>query len=98
MRTGFMPDTQTVRDEDYLDWVRDQPCAVCPAPSPSDPHHLDSGVMGSKGDDWTALPLCRRCHRAYHDEGHRSFQKRRNVNLWKQAHRHLRRYLTTTQE
>jgi len=92
-----MPDTHTVRDEDYLAWVRDQPCAVCADSAPSDPHHLDSGIMGSKGDDWTALPLCRECHRAYHDEGHDTFQTQHSVDLWREAHRHLRRYLSSTQ-
>jgi hypothetical protein len=84
-----MPDLQTVRDEDYLAWVRDQGCAVCTASSLSDPHHLDSGVMGSKGDDWTALPMCRACHREYHDIGHNTFEKRHYIDLWKEAHRHL---------
>ena len=89
-RFPIMP--STVRDEDFLNYIRDQPCAVC-METPSDPHHLDSGVMGSKGDDWTAVPLCRQHHREYHDHGERHMRAEYGVDLWKESHRHLRRYL-----
>jgi hypothetical protein len=83
---------ETIRDENYLGYVRDIPCLVCAAPPPSDPHHLDSGVTGSKGDDWTCVPLCRKHHREYHSVGERKMEDRYPVNLWKCAHRILRRY------
>ena len=82
----------TIRDETFLDYIRDQPCAVCTAPAPSDPHHLDSGVMGSKGDDWTCVPLCRTHHREYHDHGEAHMRRQHGVDLWKQSHHLLRRY------
>ena len=89
-----MPDpvSHTIRDEGYLDYLRRQPCAVCNDSAPSDPHHLDSGVMGSKGDDWTCVPLCREHHREYHDHGERHMHEHYPVNLWEESHRHLRRY------
>lgn len=85
-----MPDPHRQTDEDYLEWVRGQQCAVCLSPAPNDPHHLTS--RGAGGSDLTALPLCRVCHRTYHAVGQSHFEKERGVNLWKQAHEHLRRY------
>jgi len=87
------PVSQTVRDEAFLAFVRERPCVVCGDSAPSDPHHLDSGVMGSKGDDWTCVPLCRRHHREYHDQGERWMRKQYSVDLWKESHRLLRRYV-----
>jgi len=86
----------TIRDEQYLDYIRAQPCAVCAAPAPNDPHHLDSGVMGSKGDDWTCVPLCRTHHREYHDHGEAHVEREHRVDLWRHSHRLLRRYLADT--
>jgi transposase-like protein len=90
-----MPDPHRTTDEDYLEWVRQQKCAVCLSAPPNDPHHLTS--KGAGGSDRTAIPLCRDCHRRYHDLGHDAFQSHRSVDLWKQAHRHLRRYLEQTE-
>jgi len=90
-----MTDAHRTTDEDYLEWVRQQKCAVCLSSPPNDPHHLTS--RGAGGSDRTAIPMCRECHRSYHDMGHSSFESRRNVDLWKQAHRHLRRYLNDSQ-
>jgi len=87
-----VPDT--IRDEEYLQHVRRKDCLICGAPSPSDPHHLDSGVMGSKGDDWTCVPLCRKHHREYHADGQQAVERRYSVDLWKHAHRILTQYHT----
>jgi len=88
----------TIRDEGYLGYLRRQPCVACLDSAPSDPHHLEQGKIGGKGDDWTAVPLCRRCHRTYHDKGQDALETMHRVNLWKQAHRHLRRYLSQETE
>jgi hypothetical protein len=90
-----MSDPHRVTDEGFLEYTRQQKCAVCLSPAPNDPHHLTS--RGAGGSDLTAIPLCRDCHRRYHDLGHEAFQSHRSIDLWKQAHRHLRRYLTDTQ-
>ena len=85
-----MSDPHRTTDEDYLDWVRTQKCAVCLSGPPNDPHHLTS--RGASGSDRTALPLCRDCHREYHSVGQNHFETNHRINLWKQAHKHLRRY------
>lgn len=49
------------RDRKFLDWLRDQPCAVTMAPPPSDPAHTfkstGGGGMGLKSGDCYAVPL-----------------------------------------
>jgi len=50
------------RDPVYLSWIREQPCIVCDAPGPSDPHHLDSSGTGTRGSDYEVIPVCRACH------------------------------------
>jgi hypothetical protein len=85
-----MSDPHRETDEDFLAYTRQQKCAVCLDRPPNDPHHLTS--RGAGGSDLTAIPMCRDCHRRYHDLGHDAFQNHRSIDLWKQAHRHLRRY------
>lgn len=55
---------------EYLDWIRDQRCAVCMAEGPCQAHHLkgefhQSGV-GLKAPDYLAMPLCYLCHMEFH--------------------------------
>lgn len=54
------------RSDAYLAYVRSKPCMFCGADAPSDPHHVGSRGMGQKTDDLRCVPLCRRCHDAYH--------------------------------
>ena len=65
----LLPKTKTVRDEDYLAWLRVLPCAFCAAPSPSEPSHHGPGGTGLKASDHLALPACRRCHQRFHTKG-----------------------------
>lgn len=46
---------------------RTLPCCVCKARPLSDPHHVKS--RGAGGDDSHCVPLCRTCHRLFHDHG-----------------------------
>lgn len=54
------------------------PCCVC-ARTPCDPHHWPSRGAGGKDED--AIPLCRRCHDSFHNEGEETFQRKRNLSL-----------------
>ena len=58
-----------LRSEDYLAFVRSQPCLLCAAPAPSDPHHYGPRGLGQKTDDYRTVPLCRKCHDTLHAEG-----------------------------
>lgn len=55
-----------VKDHKYIDWIKTRPCAYCPKPGPSEPHHVrsvDPGAgVGRKPSDYLVLPACRRCH------------------------------------
>ena len=41
----------------HLAWVKEQPCAVCEAPGPSEAHHIEQGLH------FSCIPLCPDCHR-----------------------------------
>jgi hypothetical protein len=56
-------------DETRLRWIRFQPCC---APGPHlgavEAHHETTDRrLGQKADDSRSMPLCRRCHRSFHD-------------------------------
>ncbi len=60
------PKTKMARSAAYLAFVRAEPCCVCSAPAPSDPHHFGPRGVGQKTDDFRTVPLCRRCHDDFH--------------------------------
>jgi len=66
----------TIRDKKYLDFIRKQPCWRCSKPSPSHAHHTETGGVGIKGSDYSAIPECAKCHRIGHDL---ESKKRENV-------------------
>lgn len=86
-----MPDPAPTREtsEDYLEYLRGQRCVICLAPN-GEPHHLDS--RGSGGSDFAACTTCRDCHRLIHQKGLAFVEEKYKVNVWRQAHRQLRRY------
>lgn len=57
------------RNQDYLKWVRTQPCVLCRAPA-DDSHHIigtgNLGGMGTKAPDQFSIPTCRGCHTKIH--------------------------------
>jgi hypothetical protein len=66
------------RDEDYLQFIRSEPCVRCNHPSPSDPHHhplAGHSGKGTKTSDYRTLPLCRSraCHPDMHQYGKTTF-------------------------
>lgn len=71
------------RNQDYLSWVKQQPCVACGHPV-SDAHHVKGyglSGMGAKASDLTAFPLCRTCHSDLHDNGWR-FWERGHGSQW----------------
>jgi len=67
--TAVPKPAKPTRSGQYLAFVRAEPCASCRAPGPSDPHHWGPRGMGQKTDDHRTVPLCRRCHDHFHDQG-----------------------------
>jgi hypothetical protein len=58
------------RSKAYLKWVRDNPCALCPAAA-AQAHHepLGENYVGGKPPDSHAIPLCSKCHGERHQYG-----------------------------
>ena len=46
----------TKAESEHIERIKNEPCAVCDAPPPSDCHEL------KQGDWYTSLPLCKDCH------------------------------------
>ena len=51
----------------YLAFVRGLSCAMCEAPAPNDAHHFGRSGVAMKADDYRTIPMCRRCHNAWHE-------------------------------
>ena len=63
----MFPKPHTPRDPKYLAWIRTLPCIQCGATHYVQAHHAESGGMGIKASDHTALPLCYLHHKEWHD-------------------------------
>jgi hypothetical protein len=91
------PKQETPRDKKYLDWLKEQPCAICDHPKYANrdvvaAHQSVSGrSMGKKGSDFEALPLCTFCHDEEGQYGVESTWK--HVDRKLSIIRHLVRYI-----
>jgi hypothetical protein len=82
MVSNVMSSKATIgKSEDYLDYVRSLPCRICDD-NPVDPHHTETGGVGMKGSDFTAIPLCRKHHDEYHSVGKKSFGELHGIIVW----------------
>tara|TARA_Y100000114_G_scaffold62587_1_gene57349 strand:+ start:353 stop:619 length:267 start_codon:yes stop_codon:yes gene_type:complete len=84
--------------KDYLKYIKSKHCLVCGV-SPVDPDHLEHIGMGNNRSlqssilkNYTCVSLCRKHHTERHDLGLRRFEKKYNINLWKEAFYLLRGY------
>lgn len=64
---------KTPRDKKYLKFVKKYPCCAC-GWRPNNhllvhAHHTETGGMGIKGSDYSAVPLCFICHDKVHKTG-----------------------------
>ena len=80
---------------DYLRYIRSMGCAICRRDA--EPHHLEAIGMGRDRkkdlkEHYSAVPLCREHHTEFHQTGHSKFQKRYNINLWKECFKYIRHY------
>lgn len=64
---------EPVRDREYLDWLRTQPCIFSGIPPaegrPVDPAHIGTLGKGIKSSDDEALPVLAETHRRMHQQG-----------------------------
>ncbi|ATG18050.1 DUF968 domain-containing protein [Providencia alcalifaciens] len=64
------PKSRRWTSEDYLKWVKSQPCCVCGSTA-DDAHHIIGyglGGMGTKAHDLFTIPLCRVHHSELHKD------------------------------
>lgn len=61
------PKARRVIDRVHLARVRRLPCCACQATSDIQAHHMTGSGLALKADDHQAMPLCRECHRQFHD-------------------------------
>lgn len=64
------PKHQRWTNNDYLKWVKSQPCCVCEATA-DDAHHIigyGQGGIGTKAHDLFTIPLCRVHHSELHKD------------------------------
>lgn len=73
------------RDEQYLVWIRKQPCLTSPRCSGLiEAHHVreeGNGGIGTKPPDMRAVPLCVSMHRVYHNQGRIAFERKFELDL-----------------
>lgn len=82
--------------KNFLVYVSTCGCLVCGLPNP-DRDHLDTVGMGGNRDkdlweDFSVVPLCR----GHHQERHvnmKKFEEKYRINLWRENHRLLMRWL-----
>lgn len=82
----------------YIDHVKSLKCTICFAPDP-DPDHLEALGMGSNRKKanmrhWSVVPLCRAHHRERHDTSIVAINAKYKVDLFKDAFKILRDYLS----
>jgi hypothetical protein len=70
---------KTFRSKSYLQFIRSQPCIICG--KKSEAHHSETGGMGIKASDLTAIPLCRFHHTQWHTIGRQTFLSRYDINI-----------------
>jgi hypothetical protein len=53
------------RDPAYRRFIKRLPCVGCGTTWWIDPAHTGSHGLGQKSDDYSCIPLCRKCHQEY---------------------------------
>jgi CRISPR/Cas system-associated endonuclease Cas3-HD len=85
------PKYQTYENKTYEDWIRKKRCVICKAAN-VDCHH----VWHARRNSFLSLPLCRECHRFYHDKEWEGFEKKFNVDLSWEIIKSLSEYINET--
>ena len=85
----FADESLSIDPKEYLGHVRSLPCVVNRKDCfrAVDPHHLFNVGLGrnrkvARWEDFTVIPLCRRCHSEQHSIGWLSFQSQYAVDFY----------------
>ncbi|MEX0746676.1 MAG: hypothetical protein WD275_01665 [Rhodothermales bacterium] len=85
--------TRIPRDDQYLEFVRQHPCAVCRRPGEAH-HAFGERGAGIKASDFATIPLCRDHHSELHAMGRASFERIYDLDMAEVAFNLLHRFLT----
>lgn len=86
------------RDSQYREFIRSFPCLVkgC-RETPIHAHHMETGGMGTKGSDYSCIPLCHKHHtggnQSIHNQGEINFRSIHKVDLTEAKESLLRAYV-----
>jgi hypothetical protein len=67
------------RSENYLRFIREQPCLICEYSSEA--HHTKGAGVAIKGPDTMSVPLCRLHHLEGDMVGWKTFQANHNIDF-----------------
>ncbi len=93
-----IPKPATLRDENYLEYVRSLKCLVLNCNNKAEAHHTGRHGIGIKSDDYRAVPLCRKHHTELTapGKGRRWFEDYYGIDFQEQVIRCLIGYVLRT--
>ena len=89
---------------EYVDKIREEKfCSCCMKKTKIEPHHINSVGMGRNRvkeliEHYSAIPVCRPCHQAYHKMGRMTFEFKFDVNVYDLALHYLSKHLFSYSE
>lgn len=75
------PKIETVRDEEFVNWIKTQDCVATGSAPPNEPHHVAQGGGSMKGSDRAVIPLSSEVHDYLEDTGHRAAEEKYNFSI-----------------
>ena len=85
----MIPKPHRIENEKYLEYIRNKTCLI--SGDAAEAHHLVS--RGAGGSDYTSIPFAHVFHVEIEQIGVKKFEEKYNINVWKEAHRLLERYM-----
>lgn len=64
-----IPKSKTFRSKKYLEFIRSQPCILCGCEEDIQAHHTASAGIALRGSDYSAIPVCPKCHHRFDQAG-----------------------------
>jgi hypothetical protein len=68
---GWYKPAKPERNPAYLRFIRRQPCAICSSTRAVEAAHTGPHGIGQKASDYSAVPLCRKCHQTGRESYHK---------------------------
>lgn len=90
------PKNPPALDKAYLQFIREQICAVYgnDCEGVTEPAHIGTTGRGLKSPGYYTIPLCSKHHREQHSVGVLTFQANHLLNVWEACAENLVRWIT----